>query len=37
MEISMKLNRYEKKILQAIVDNRKGIYQTPKRDRDVLC
>ena len=30
----MKLNRYEKKILQGIVDNRKGIYETPKRDRN---
>ena len=29
----MKLNRYEKKIVKAIVDNRKGIYETPKRDR----
>jgi hypothetical protein len=29
-----KLNRYEKKILQGIVDNRKGIYETPKRDRN---
>jgi|TARA_B110000977_G_scaffold148004_1_gene187668 hypothetical protein len=34
MEISMKLNRYEKKILQAIVDNRKGTYETPKRERN---
>ena len=30
----MKLNRYEKKILQAIVDNRKGTYETPKRERN---
>ena len=29
----MKWNIYEKKILQVIVDNRKGIYETPKRDR----
>ena len=29
----MKLNRYEKKILKGIIDNRKGIYETPKRVR----
>ena len=27
----MKLNRYEKKIIKAIVESRKGIYETPKR------
>ena len=26
----MKLNRYEKKIIKAIVESRKGIYETPK-------
>ena len=29
----IKLNRYEKKILNGIIDNRKGIYETPKRIR----
>jgi len=29
----LKLNRYEKKILKGIIDNRKGIYETPKRIR----
>ena len=29
----MKLNRYEKKIIKEIVESRKGIYETPKRDR----
>ena len=29
----MKLNRYEKKIIKEIVKSRKGIYETPKRDR----
>ena len=29
----MKLNRYEKKIIKGIVESRKGIYETPKRDR----
>ena len=29
----MKLNRYEKKIIIAICESRKGIYETPKRDR----
>jgi len=27
----MKLNRYEKKIIKAIVESRKGIYETSKR------
>ena len=31
----MKLNRYEKKIIKAIVESRKGIYETPKRARGV--
>ena len=29
----LKLNRYEKKILKGIIDNRRGIYETPKRIR----
>ena len=29
----MKLNRYEKRIIKGIIDNRKGIYETPKRVR----
>jgi len=29
----LKLNRYEKKIIKGIIDNRKGIYETPKRIR----
>ena len=29
----MKLNRYEKKIIKEIVESRKGIYETPKRNR----
>ena len=29
----LKLNRYEKKILKGIIDNRRGIYETPKRLR----
>ena len=29
----MNLNRYEKKIIKGIVESRKGIYETPKRDR----
>ena len=29
----MKLNRYEKKIIKAICESRKGIYETPKRVR----
>ena len=29
----MKLNRYEKKIIKEIVESRKGIYETPRRDR----
>ena len=28
-----KLNRYEKKIIKGIIDNRRGIYETPKRIR----
>ena len=32
----MKLNRYEKKIIKEIIENRKGIYETPKRDRQVF-
>jgi hypothetical protein len=31
----MKLNRYEKKIVKAICESRKGIYETPKRVRGV--
>ena len=27
----MKLNRYEKKIIKEMVNNRKGVYETPKR------
>ena len=33
INIIMKLNRYEKKIIKGIVESRKGIYETPKRDR----
>ena len=29
----MKLNRYEKKIIKAICESRKGIYETPRRKR----
>ena len=29
----MKLNRYEKKIIKGIVESRKGIYETSKRNR----
>ena len=29
----MKFDRYEKKIIKAIIENRKGVYETPKRDR----
>ena len=29
----MKLNRYEKKIIKEIVESRKGIFETPKRNR----
>ena len=27
----MKLNRFHKKIIQGIIDNRKGVYETPRR------
>ena len=33
INIIMKLNRYEKKIIKGIVESRKNIYETPKRDR----
>ena len=29
----MKLNRYEKKILKKLIENRKGIYETPRREK----
>ena len=33
--MQIKLNRYEKKIIKAICESRKGIYETPKRARGV--
>ena len=30
---NLKLNRYEKKIIKAICESRKGIYETPRRKR----
>ena len=27
----MKLNRFHKRVIQGIIDNRKGVYDTPKR------
>ena len=27
----MKLNRYHKRVIQGIIDNRKGVYETPRR------
>ena len=29
----IKLNRYEKKIIKGIIENRRGIYETPKRPK----
>jgi|TARA_B110000211_G_scaffold230450_1_gene290022 hypothetical protein len=34
--IKQKLNRYEKRIIKGIIDNRKGTYQTPRRIRDTF-